>query len=139
MPGRRRSRGILSTFTKVRHEKPPPRRTPLQRIAYGLGATAIITVGVLIVAAFVYQLFHPHITFRTREADAPVLALSGPPPASRAGIVAAAIVELEHQRVAIPLTEAQRTGLAEGAVLHVKYTWAPSLAAVRVESWERKP
>lgn len=139
MGGRRRTRGILTTMAKMRHEKAPARRTLLQRIGFWLGAAAIVAVGAIIVVAMIGQLLNQGVAFRPYEDDTAVVEIAPAPAGSPAGTVAAAIVELKKLRVAIPLSAAQQPRVASGTKLRVKYVYAPSVGALRVESWSVAP
>ncbi len=137
-PGKRRTRGMLTTM--VKYPKGPqhkPKRTLLRTI--GLWTAGIVLGGALLVmfVGLLVMIFNPEVGRRDREGEFQVDSITEGPPGytPERKIVAAAVLEIEKRWTQIPLTAETRKGVEKGATLHVRYDYVPRMGIVRVTDW----
>ncbi len=135
---RRGTQGMLTSLVKYpkgsQHKK---KESIARKIAYWAGTAAIGAALLAMLWILLSTLFNPEMGKRDGEGDFRVERVEENPPgyAPARGVVAEAFVEIERTRVPIPLTEEDRAGVEEGAVLHVRFEWVPRMGVVRVREW----
>lgn len=135
MSARHHSRGFLSNLAKFGGSR---KKRPLswpKRIAVGAVLAAFLAIAAWFIVLQGASLLYPSLGASEREGDFPVKEIVENPVGVAPDVVALAKVLVDNREVKVPLTAANREGVATGQKLHLRYTYYPIGSRVEIRDW----
>lgn len=138
-PRRRPRKGVLTRLRESPNRKSKRASLPVRVLQWvgGLIFAALMLGAVVLLAA---RFLRPDLTMKR---DTTVTTVSEVRPEAEGGrpggVVAEAVVQIEHREVHIPLDAAQASRVRPGSELSVTYTYDPGKKRVRVDDWSPVP
>lgn len=137
MSARRHNRGFLSNLAKLGG---PRKKRPLtwpKRIAVGAALVLFFAVAAWFIVLQGASLLYPSLGARDREGEFAVTEIVEKPVGVAPDVVAMAKVLVDQREVKVPLTAANREGVATGQKLYIRYTYYPIGSRVEIRDWHR--